>query len=138
MLLSVLTIGRLPDDGEEDLVLWRVLVEHAEGRVGDDDSRVFLHVDAADRHHRLSVLFTLLREEKEQVTCVDKIEFVTLKQQRSGKREKSKQGNQSDSLHSHLYLKSNTLCVPNTHSILPTLYTQTHTHAHSSQANTHT
>lgn len=63
MFVSVLTIGRLPDDGEEDLVLRCVLVVDAERRVSDDDSRVFLHVDAVDRHHRLSVLFTLLREE---------------------------------------------------------------------------
>lgn len=63
VLFSVLTVGRLPDDGEEDLVLWCVLVVDAERRVGDDDSRVFLHMDAADRHHRLSVLFTLLGEE---------------------------------------------------------------------------
>lgn len=61
---SVLTVGRLPDDGEEDLVLRCVLVVDAERRVGDDDSRVFLHVDAADRHHGLSVLFTLLTEEQ--------------------------------------------------------------------------
>lgn len=71
VLSSVLTVGRLPDDGEEDLVLWCVLVEDAEGRVGDDDSRVFLHVDAADRHHRLSFLFTLLRKEKQTASEVD-------------------------------------------------------------------
>lgn len=59
----MLTVGGDPDDGEEDLVLWRVLVVDAERRVGDDDSRVFLHVDAADRHHGLPVLFALLREQ---------------------------------------------------------------------------
>ena len=48
VLFSALTIGGLPDDGEEDLVLRRVQVEDAERRVGDDDSGVFLHVDAAD------------------------------------------------------------------------------------------
>lgn len=48
VLLSVLTVGRLPDDGEEDLILRRVMVEDAERRVGDDDPGVFLHVDAAD------------------------------------------------------------------------------------------
>lgn len=64
MLLSGLTVRRLPDDGEEDLILWCVLVQDTERRVGDDDSGVFLHVDAADRHHGLSVFFTPLREEK--------------------------------------------------------------------------
>lgn len=64
VLLSVLTVGRLPDDGEENLILRRVMVEDAEGRVGDDDPGVFLHVDAADRQYRLSVLLTLLRAEK--------------------------------------------------------------------------
>lgn len=54
------TIGGDPDDGEEDLVLRCVLVEDADGRVGDDHSGVFLHVDAADRHHRPLVLHTLL------------------------------------------------------------------------------
>lgn len=48
MLFSVLTIVRLPHDGEEDLILWRVLIEDTERRVGDDDSGVLLHVDAAD------------------------------------------------------------------------------------------
>lgn len=64
VLLSALTVGRLPDDGEEDLVLRCVLVVDVERRVGDDDSGVFLHMDAADRHHGLPLLFTLLREEK--------------------------------------------------------------------------
>lgn len=44
----MLTVGRVPDDGEEDLVLWCVLVEDTERRVGDDDTGVLLHVDAAD------------------------------------------------------------------------------------------
>ena len=60
---SALTVGRDPDDGEEDLVLRRVLVADAEGGVGDDDPGVLLHVDAADGHHRLAVLSALLREE---------------------------------------------------------------------------
>ena len=59
----MLTVGRVPDDGEEDLVLWCVLVEDTEGRVGDDDTRVLLHMDAADRHHRPAVLFALLQEQ---------------------------------------------------------------------------
>lgn len=56
---DVLTVGGLPDDREDDLVLWSVVAEDSERRVGDDDSGVFLHVDAADGHHRLPVLFTL-------------------------------------------------------------------------------
>lgn len=63
MLFSALTIVRLPHDGEEDLILWRVLIEDTERRVGDDDSGVLLHVDAADWHHGLSVPFTLRKEE---------------------------------------------------------------------------
>lgn len=63
-MCAVLTVGRLPGDGEDDLVVRCVLVEDAERRVGDDDSGVFLHVDAANRYHRLSNLFALLREEK--------------------------------------------------------------------------
>lgn len=54
------TVGGDPDDGEEDLVLGCVLVEDADGRVGDDDSGVFLHVDAADGHHGPLVLHALL------------------------------------------------------------------------------
>lgn len=63
MLFSALTIVRLPHDGEEDLILWRVLIEDTERWVGDDDSGVLLHVDATDWHHGLSVPFTLQREE---------------------------------------------------------------------------
>lgn len=47
-LADVLTVGGLPDDCEDDLILWSVVIEDSEGRVGDDDSGVFLHVDAAD------------------------------------------------------------------------------------------
>lgn len=54
------TVGGDPDDGEEDLVLRCVLVEDADGRVGDDDSGVFLYVDAADGHHGPLVLHALL------------------------------------------------------------------------------
>jgi len=56
---SALTVGRPPDDGEQDLALRRVAVGDAERRVGDDDARVLLHVDAADRHHGLPVLLAL-------------------------------------------------------------------------------
>lgn len=59
----MLTVGRDSDDGEKDLVLGRVLVADADRRVGDDDPGVLLHVDAADRHHGLPVLFALLQEE---------------------------------------------------------------------------
>lgn len=58
-----LTIGGRSNDFEQDLVIWRVLIVNAQRRVGDDDSRVFLHVDAADRHHGLSVLSALLQDE---------------------------------------------------------------------------
>lgn len=61
---SVLTIAGNSDNSEEDLVLWCVLIVDAERRVGDDNSRVFLYMDAADGHHRLFVLFTLLKDNK--------------------------------------------------------------------------
>lgn len=56
------TVGRLPDDGEHNLVLRRVLVQDAEGRVGDHHSGVLLHVDAADRHQRLTLPLALSSE----------------------------------------------------------------------------
>lgn len=53
--ISVLTVGGDPDDGKDDLIFRCVLVVDAERRVGDDDSRVFLHMDAANGNPELCV-----------------------------------------------------------------------------------
>lgn len=67
-MFAALTVRRHPDDGEEDLVLWRVLVQDAERRVSDDDPGVLLHVNTANWHHRLYIQDALQKGGK--IACI--------------------------------------------------------------------
>lgn len=55
------TIGRLFDDSKHNLIFWCIQIQHTEGGIGDDDSRVLLHMDAVHRDDWDSVFLSVLK-----------------------------------------------------------------------------